>query len=93
MNGCRGSGTGPGLAHSGAQKVQNIIFDFWWNFFGADCPGGLDGLFISIQETDTVRADLQMLLKISLNLGAQVIVQIIEHQFGYLFAVRVTQNG
>jgi hypothetical protein len=87
----RRSGMGAGLPHPSAQKVQNIILYFRGNFFRTDGTGDRDGFLIGIQEMNTVRTDPQMLLKISLDTGPQVVVQIVEYQVTYLFAVLIGQ--
>ena len=65
----RCSGMGAGLPHPFAQKVQNIILYSRGNFFRPDGSGYRDGFLIGIQEMDAVRADAQVLLKISLDIG------------------------
>ena len=61
---------GAGLSRPFAQKVQNIILYFRRYFFGTDRAGDRDGFLIRIQEMNTVRANPQMLLKISLDIGS-----------------------
>lgn len=61
------------------------------NFFRTDGAGDRDGFLIGVQEINTVRADPQMLLKISPDIGTQVVIQIVKHQVGYLFAALVGQ--
>jgi hypothetical protein len=66
----RRSGIGAGFPHPFAQKVQNIILYSRRNFFRTHGTGDRDGFLIGVQEMDTVRTDPQMLLKISLDIGA-----------------------
>jgi hypothetical protein len=87
----RCSGMGAGLPHPFAQKVQNIILYSRGNFFRTDSARNRDGFLIGIQEMNTVWTDPQMLLKISLDIGPQVVVQVVEYQAGYLFAVLIDQ--
>jgi hypothetical protein len=82
---------GAGLPHPFTQKIQNIILYFRRNFFRTHGAGDRGGFLIRVQEINTVRARPQMLLKISLDIRPQVVVQIVQHQVGYLFAALVGQ--
>ena len=77
--------------HPFTQKVQDIILYSRRNFFRTEGAGDRDGFLVGIQEINAVLADPQMLLKISFDIGAQVVVQIVEHQVGYLLAGFVGQ--
>jgi hypothetical protein len=80
-----------GLPHPLTQEIQNIILYFGRDFFRTHSAGDSDGFLIGIQEMNTVRADPQMLLKIVLYVGPQVVVQIVEHQVGDLLTALVRQ--
>jgi hypothetical protein len=68
---------GGGFSRPFAQKLEDTIFDFGRDFFRADRRRDSNGFLVGIQEMNTIRADLEMLLKIAFEIAAQVAVQIV----------------
>src|SRR5262245_26194431 len=73
-------------ANSLAQEVENIVADPWRHLRRIEGATGLDGFFIGIQKTDTVRIQVQVPLEVPLNSRTKLIVYIAEDQISHLFA-------
>ena len=69
-----------------AEKIYNVIPYIRRHFFGAQRPGGCQGFFVSVEETNAVGANVKVSLEIAHDGSTERIVQVPEYKIRHLFA-------